>query len=107
MPPSFTADSLPNIDLEVFFSAQMRHLGDNAAPGLLAEDELLGKLGVNEEVGEVRVALVGLVDVVQEHRADNAPALQHQYSSRLRSCPFLIGRHTGNSPLARAFSVGQ
>jgi hypothetical protein len=25
----------------------------------------------------------------------------------LRSCPFLIGRHTGNSPLARAFSVGQ
>ena len=51
------------------------HLGDDGAPGLLGGNQLLGKLGVDQQVLERRVALVRLVDVCQEHRADDAAAL--------------------------------
>ncbi len=56
-------------------AARWTDLGDDGAPGLLAGDELLGKVRVDQQVLQRRVPLVRLVDVRQEHRADDAPAL--------------------------------
>lgn len=48
---------------------------DNPAPGSLPVYDLLGKLGVNEEVGKVRVPIVRLLDAVEEDGTDDAPSL--------------------------------
>ena len=51
---------------------------DDAAPRVLVVRDLLRKVLVHEQVAERRVALVGLLDLVQEVGADDAAALQRQ-----------------------------
>ena len=62
--------------LPIQAGGQGDYLCDDRAPGLLGADELLGELGVDHEVLQGRVALVGLVNVVQEDRPDDAPPLR-------------------------------
>mmetsp|Transcript_2797 Transcript_2797/g.6129 ORF Transcript_2797/g.6129 Transcript_2797/m.6129 type:complete len:471 (-) Transcript_2797:146-1558(-) len=62
----------------------------HAPPGRLALGQLLREEGVDQEVGEGGVALVGLADVVQEAGADNAAALPDPGQSSQVDVPVLL-----------------
>lgn len=50
---------------------------DDLPPGLLPLSHLLAKVGVHQQVVQVQVALIGLLDIVQEACPNDAATLQH------------------------------
>lgn len=67
--------------------------------------QVLPKLGVHQQVGQVGVAVVGLLDAVQEAGADDAAALRVQQAQRRRTGGCVAGVCEGGEWVAAAVAA--
>ena len=63
---------------------------DHAAPASRALAQLVGEPGVKHEVGQVGVLVVRLLDVAQEHAADDAASAPHERDIAVLQVPLVL-----------------
>ena len=73
-------------------NALLDRQGDDVAPTLLAALDLAPEVIVEQQIRELRILVVGLLDLAQEARPNDAPAAPHQGDAAVVQVPAILLR---------------